>query len=145
MPALLGLKGNLEMTLASRLSTIANLGQMDSRSQQINALISNVALVQAQAIIVSLAASILTLITSIVEGQQFVWNHFVSLTLIAILTASAASLILSTTMVMLAILCRKCNMNPGIVRLESILTEFRQHLHSNRRRLRRRDHLGISC
>ncbi|KAI6175263.1 hypothetical protein M3Y97_00669300 [Aphelenchoides bicaudatus] len=112
VPALLGLKGNLEMTLASRLSTLANLGQMDSRSQQLNALISNVALVQAQAIVVSSAASVLTLITTLIEGEEFVWNHFVSLTLVAILTASVASCILSTVMVFLAIVCRKCNMNP---------------------------------
>ncbi|CAG5093705.1 Similar to WBP4: WW domain-binding protein 4 (Gallus gallus) [Cotesia congregata] len=34
VPALLGLKGNLEMTLASRLSTHANLGHMDTEKQQ---------------------------------------------------------------------------------------------------------------
>ena len=31
VPALLGLKGNLEMTLASRLSTLANLGRLRER------------------------------------------------------------------------------------------------------------------
>src|SRR5438105_1741347 len=41
VPALLGLKGNLEMTLASRLSTMANLGLLDKRNQIVNALISN--------------------------------------------------------------------------------------------------------
>jgi hypothetical protein len=43
---------------------------MDSRSQQINALVSNVALVQAQAIVVSTAASILTVITTLIEGEE---------------------------------------------------------------------------
>lgn len=70
VPALLGLKGNLEMTLASRLSTLANLGRMDSRQQQLSALISNVALVQAQAIVVSTAASVLAACTSMAEGQS---------------------------------------------------------------------------
>ncbi|WP_407809643.1 SLC41A family transporter, partial [Staphylococcus aureus] len=34
VPALLGLKGNLEMTLASRLSTQANLGNLDTVKEQ---------------------------------------------------------------------------------------------------------------
>ncbi|KAI6229144.1 hypothetical protein M3Y99_01155100 [Aphelenchoides fujianensis] len=115
VPALLGLKGNLEMTLASRLSTLANLGQMDTRKQQLAALVSNLALVQAQAIVVSFAASLLTAATSLAEGQSFVWNHFISLTLTGVLTASAASLILSTMMVVLAIFCKKLNCNPDNV------------------------------
>jgi solute carrier family 41 len=46
VPALLGLKGNLEMTLASRLSTQANLGYMDSPKQQWSLIVGNLALIQ---------------------------------------------------------------------------------------------------
>jgi len=46
VPALLGLKGNLEMTLASRLSTQANLGLLDVPKEQWNIVIANIALIQ---------------------------------------------------------------------------------------------------
>jgi solute carrier family 41 len=75
-------------------------------------LISNTALVQIQAIVVSFSASIFTYSTIIVEGHPFILKHFVSLSLTAILTASVASFILSTIMVTLAIICRKCKIDP---------------------------------
>ena len=46
VPALLGLKGNLEMTLASRLSTQANLGHMDTPKQQWYMIVGNLVLIQ---------------------------------------------------------------------------------------------------
>ena len=46
VPALLGLKGNLEMTLASRLSSIANLGLLSTPDQRKKAFGSNMALIQ---------------------------------------------------------------------------------------------------
>lgn len=46
VPALLGLKGNLEMTLASRLSTEANLGNMDDGREQWSMIVGNLTLVQ---------------------------------------------------------------------------------------------------
>lgn len=46
VPALLGLKGNLDMCLASRLSTLANLGKMKSMKALFKMIIGNLLLVQ---------------------------------------------------------------------------------------------------
>lgn len=46
VPSLLGLKGNLEMTLASRLSTEANLGHMDDSKEKWIMILGNLILVQ---------------------------------------------------------------------------------------------------
>ena len=46
VPALLGLKGNLEMTMASRLSSIANMGLLKSRLQRVAVFKANIALTQ---------------------------------------------------------------------------------------------------
>ena len=49
VPALLGLKGNLEMTLASRLSTAANLGELSTMRKTRALLWTNLMLVQVRA------------------------------------------------------------------------------------------------
>lgn len=54
VPALLGLKGNLEMTLASRLSTEANLGNMEDSKEQWSMITANLILVQVSLIITML-------------------------------------------------------------------------------------------
>jgi len=58
VPSLLGLKGNLEMTMASRLSTQANLGHMDNGHKLLEMAKGNLALVQCQATVVSLSVAI---------------------------------------------------------------------------------------
>lgn len=45
LPALLGLKGNLEMTMTSRLSSLANCGQLNNKNRLL-IFRSNIALVQ---------------------------------------------------------------------------------------------------
>ncbi|KAI1713659.1 divalent cation transporter domain-containing protein [Ditylenchus destructor] len=108
VPALLGLKGNLEMTLASRLSTMANLGLMDERKQQLDVLFSNVSLIQAQAIVVSLIAASI----AIISGSHYDPPIMLCLMLSAALTASVASFLLASLMVFIAILARKKGINP---------------------------------
>lgn len=46
VPALLGLKGNLEMTLASRLSTAANCGELEKRDSCWSIIFGNMSLIQ---------------------------------------------------------------------------------------------------
>merc|ERR1719290_487543 len=68
VPALIGLKGNLEMTLASRLSTQANLGNLDKKDDCISMVTSNLALVQCQGIVVGFVASIVAVIMDFMKG-----------------------------------------------------------------------------
>jgi len=115
VPALLGLKGNLEMTLASRLSTQANLGQLNHKKEILKAIIGNLALTQAQAIVVGFLASFgATLLKSIKDGQFHVVS---SLVLISgsVCTASIASLLLGGIMMIVIILSRTVNVNPDNV------------------------------
>ena len=46
IPALLGLKGNLEMTLASRFSTQVNVGKICDKETGLSAILGNLALTQ---------------------------------------------------------------------------------------------------
>lgn len=58
VPSLLGLKGNLEMTMASRLSTQANLGHMEDAHELFKMAKGNLALVQCQATVVSFVVAL---------------------------------------------------------------------------------------
>lgn len=115
VPALLGLKGNLEMTLASRLSTHANLGHLDSRRQQASLIIGNLALIQCQAIVVGFLASLAALIFGWVPSGKFSFPHAALLCASSVATASLASLTLGLIMVGVILVSRQLNINPDNV------------------------------
>ena len=112
VPALLGLKGNLEMTLASRLSTQANMGRMDSKEQLITVVVSNVALIQVQAIVVTFLASGFAMILAWIPRGEIDWGHASLLCASSLTTASLASFILSGIMIIVVLVSRKYNVNP---------------------------------
>ncbi|GFQ67575.1 solute carrier family 41 member 1, partial [Trichonephila clavata] len=115
VPALLGLKGNLEMTLASRLSTQANLGHMDTAKEQWKMATGNMALIQCQAIVVGFLASVFAMIMDWIPEGQFNLEHALLLCAASIVTASLASFILGCVMVGVVICSRKCHINPDNV------------------------------
>lgn len=115
VPALLGLKGNLEMTLASRLSTHANLGHLDKKENCLSMIVGNMALIQCQAIVVGFLASVAAVVMGWIPEGHFDLLHALLLCAAALVTASLASLILSLIMVGVILLSRKCSINPDNV------------------------------
>lgn len=115
VPALLGLKGNLEMTLASRLSTQANLGNMDKKSEQWKMIAGNMALIQGQAIVVGFLASVVAMIMGWIPDGVFKFQHGLLLCASSMCTASLASFILGCIMVGVVLFSRRCNINPDNV------------------------------
>ena len=71
MPALLGLKGNLEMTLASRLSTAANLGILDDQIKAKEIAKANLALIQIQGVVVGGLAAIFALLVGWIPQLKY--------------------------------------------------------------------------
>lgn len=115
VPSLLGLKGNLEMTLASRLSTQANLGNMDSRSSLISMICGNMALIQLQAIGVGFLASLTAMVFGWIPEGGWNMHHGMLLCASAILTASVASFVLGLIMVAVILVSRRLSINPDNV------------------------------
>lgn len=93
----MGLKGNLDMCLASRISTQANLGNMHEFREIVKIIVGNIALVQIQAIVAAVLVSIFAItVDAIMEGSEytFKWNNCLLLATASVCTATSTCFIL---------------------------------------------------
>lgn len=115
VPSLLGLKGNLEMTMAARLSTQANLGNFRDFSYTLDMVKGNMALIQAQATIVAFLASLLALITNGLTKHSFDFHNAMILCASSLITANVACFLLGACMVAVIILSHRYEIDPDNV------------------------------
>ncbi|XP_060818419.1 solute carrier family 41 member 1-like isoform X2 [Bombus pascuorum] len=115
VPALLGLKGNLEMTLASRLSTQANLGHMDAPKEQWHMIVGNLVLIQCQAIVVGFLGSVVAIVMGAFRNGTISLDHAYLLCASSLVTASLASFVLGLITAGVIVFSRHCHINPDNV------------------------------
>ncbi|KAK0145750.1 Solute carrier family 41 member 2 [Merluccius polli] len=132
VPSVLGLKGNLEMTLASRLSTAVskhiffksqcenahrsvNTGKMETEREKRSLIIGNLSLKQLQATVLGLLAALVAIALGWMTEGQMPFNHAILLCSISLTTAFMASLLQGFIMVALILGSKKLGINPDNV------------------------------
>ncbi|CAM0138482.1 hypothetical protein VKS41_007097 [Umbelopsis sp. WA50703] len=114
VPVLLNLKGNLEMNLAARFSTSANLGDLDNKTTR-NALVwGNLSLLQVQALIAGSIAGLFSFILGLVTHPNDANSLPESMLMISssMLSAAMSSFVLGVFMCALIIISRMFRINP---------------------------------
>eukprot|EP00066_Takifugu_rubripes_P016281 XP_011605547.1 PREDICTED: solute carrier family 41 member 2-like isoform X1 [Takifugu rubripes] len=112
VPALLGMKGNLEMTLASRLSTAVNAGTFQSVGEKWKLIIGNLAVKQLQATMLSLLACVLSTVFGWTTEGKMAFKHVVILCSACISSSFLASLIQGVIMVGFVFGSKRFGFNP---------------------------------
>ncbi|XP_052856148.1 solute carrier family 41 member 1 isoform X2 [Drosophila gunungcola] len=112
VPALLGLKGNLDMCLASRLSTQVNLGNMTSRQSVIRMIVGNIALVQVQATVASFLVAMFAVSVGAAMTGDFYFENMMLLTASAMFTATSSCFVLDFVLVAVIMFSQKYRLNP---------------------------------
>ncbi|CAL7936725.1 unnamed protein product [Xylocopa violacea] len=115
VPSLLGLKGNLDMCLASRLCTQTNLGNMHGVREIGKMIIGNIALVQIQAIVAAVLVSIFAVVVDAITNSDkhaFKWDNCLLLATASVCTATSSCFILDFVMIAVIMISYRCKMNP---------------------------------
>lgn len=115
--AFLGLVGNIETTLASRLSTHANLGTLDRPSTLKEILTGNLLLVECQASTVGLFAGLMALLMSTLKEatrKTITLDSVLLLCSSAMVTSMIANTMLAVLISIVIIIARKFKINPGL-------------------------------
>ncbi|KAK1789814.1 hypothetical protein P4O66_015689 [Electrophorus voltai] len=112
VPPLLGLKGNLEMTLASRLSTAVNVGKINSSREKWRLVIGNLALKQVQATVLGFLAALVATILGWILNENLIMNYVALLCCGSVVTAFIASLLQGIIMVGVIIGSKRLGINP---------------------------------
>ncbi len=116
VPAFLGLIGNIETTLASRLSTHANIGTLDTWQGLKTIMTGNMLVVQCQASTVGLFAALASLAMSTIKKktrQTITLDSALMLASGSVITSIIANSILATVISIVIITARKFRINPG--------------------------------
>ncbi|XP_048487038.1 solute carrier family 41 member 1 isoform X2 [Plutella xylostella] len=115
VPSLSGLKGNLDMCLASRLSTQANLGNMASAKEVVSMVVGNISLVQVQAIVAATVVSIFAIVANSVTDGVVNGDNVLLLISSAVFTATTTCFVLDFVMVMVIYGSHRFKVNPDNV------------------------------
>ncbi|XP_075987039.1 solute carrier family 41 member 1-like isoform X2 [Anticarsia gemmatalis] len=115
VPSLSGLKGNLDMCLASRLSTQANLGNMESTREVISMVVGNISLVQVQAIVAATVVSVFAIVVNTITDRAINGSYVLLLVASAVFTATTTCFVLDFVMVMVIYGSHKFKVNPDNV------------------------------
>ncbi len=116
VPAFLGLIGNIETTLASRLSTHANLGTLDTWHGLKTILTGNMLVIQCQASTVGLFAALASLAMSTIKEETrdaITLDNVLVLASGSMITSIIANSLLATVISIVIIMARRFKINPG--------------------------------